>query len=177
MREWKSEVWWRNRPVEERVKNLHIPKRIQGSMAPHAVDFEENLFIQGSSGSGKSAHAARTLYNIVTNNKVSGRWVEADDYIEMIKDTFDDGGELPEMYSSPHLVKYIKASFDVIVLDGLGEERLTEFATHELGSLIRKRFEKEKATIITSRLSIQDIKHRYGARLATPLADFDFKAL
>jgi DNA replication protein DnaC len=106
---------------------------------------------------------------------VSGRWVEADDYIEMIKDSFDNDGLLPEMYSSPHVVKYVKGVFDVVVIDGLGEERLTEFASHELGSLIRKRFDKQKATIITSRLSLQDIKNRYGSRLANPLADFDLE--
>jgi len=62
-----------------------------------------------------------------------------------------------------------------VVTEGLGEERLTEFASHELGSLIRKRYDKQKATIITSRLSLQDIKNRYGSRLANPLADFDFE--
>ena len=138
---------------------------------------ESNLFIQGPSGSGKSLVAAQTLSGIVTQHKVSGRWSDADDYIEMIKDSFNNDGDLPEMYSSPHLVKYIKSVFDVVVIDGLGEERLTEFASHELGSLIRKRYDKSKTTIITSRLSLTDIKNRYGSRLASPLADFQFEVV
>lgn len=178
--EWKSENWWRNRPVDERLFHLHIPKRIRENMADWdsvPMRGEGNLFIQGASGSGKSLIAAKTLTATIQEHKVSGRWVEADDYIEMLKDSFDNDGVLPEMYSSPHVVKYVKGVFDVVVIDGLGEERLTEFASHELGSLIRKRFDKQKATIITSRLSLQDIKHRYGSRLANPLADFEFEVL
>jgi DNA replication protein DnaC len=183
--EWKSEAWWRNRSMDERLFHLHIPKRIRenmdgwDSLDVYGKGSEPcvNLFIQGPSGSGKSLIAAKTLTTIIQKHKVSGRWVEADDYIEMIKDSFDNDGLLPEMYSSPHLVKYIKGVFDVVVIDGLGEERLTEFASHELGSLIRKRYDKQKTTIITSRLSLQDIKNRYGSRLANPLADFEFEVL
>lgn len=173
--EWKSEAWWRNRPLDERLFHLHIPQRIQDAMegwSAVTLKGDGNVFIQGPSGTGKSLVAARTLVKTLTDHQVSGRWVEADDYIDMLKESFDNDGLLPEMYSSPHLIKYIKGVYDVVVIDGLGEERLTEFAAHELGSLIRKRYDKKKSTIITSRLSIQDIKNRYGARLANPLADF-----
>jgi DNA replication protein DnaC len=179
--EWKSEAWWRNRSKDERLFHMHIPKRIRENMdgwhhCPHNKELP-NLFIQGPSGCGKSLIAASTLKHLVSDHNCSGRWVEADDYIEMLKDSFDSNGVLPEMYSSPHLIKYIKGVFDVVVIDGLGEERLTEFASHELGSIIRKRYDKQKATIITSRLSIQDIKNRYGSRLANPLADFDHEVI
>jgi DNA replication protein DnaC len=179
--EWKSEAWWRNRSKDERLFHMHIPKRIRDNMdgwhhCPHNKELP-NLFIQGPSGCGKSLIAASTLKHLVSDHGCSGRWVEADDYIEMLKDSFDSNGVLPEMYSSPHLIKYIKGVFDVVVIDGLGEERLTEFASHELGSIIRKRYDKQKATIITSRLSIQDIKNRYGSRLANPLADFDHEVI
>lgn len=179
--EWKSEAWWRNRPTEERLFHTHIPKRIRENVdgwhhCPHSKELP-NLFIQGPSGCGKSLIAASTLKHLVSEHSCSGRWLEADDYIEMIKDSFDNEGVLPEMYSSPHIVKYVKGVFDIVVIDGLGEERMTEFASHELGSLIRKRYDKSKATIITSRLSIQDIKGRYGSRLANPLADFSHEVI
>jgi DNA replication protein DnaC len=130
-----------------------------------------SVLIYGPSNAGKSVRAAELLKGYISNG-MSGRWVEADDYIDMIKDSFDNDGKLGDEYSSPYLVKYIKGSFDVLVLDGLGEERLTEFAAHELGSLIRKRHDRLKTTIITSRLSMVDIKNRYGERLATVLDDF-----
>lgn len=176
--EWKSAAWWRNRSLDERLFHLNVPKRIEIALpdgdSKFAVEWlpESNLLINGSSGTGKSLIAAGHIVNVLKHHPVSGKWVEADDYIDMLKDSFDNDGLLPEMYSSPHLVKYIKGVFDVIVIDGLGEERLTEFASHELGSLIRKRFDQNRSTIITSRLSLQDIKNRYGTRLANPLAEF-----
>jgi DNA replication protein DnaC len=178
--EWKSEQWWNHRPLEERLFHLHLPARIKeqlrdGAIDPYCATWEpgKSLLIAGKSGTGKSFQAADILDGLIRTHPISGRWVEADDYIDMIKDSFDNDGLLPEMYSSPHLVKYIKGVFDVVVLDGLGEERLTEFAAHELGSLIRKRFDRMKSTIITSSLTLVDIKHRYGSRLAAALADFD----
>ena len=177
--DWKSDVWWRNRPLAERLDFLHIPLRIrkEGIELDESLSCLGNLLIQGPAGSGKSTHAAKLLYNTIANEKMSGRWIEADDYIDMIKDSFDNNGLLPEMYSTPHLVKYVKGVFDQVVLDGLGEERLTEFAAHELGSLIRKRYDRNLPTIITSSLSLPDIKNRYGNRLATALADFDVEPM
>lgn len=179
--DWKSELWWRKRPVEERLFHIHLPRRIEaqliGKNSAVAVQktwtMPPSLLIQGPSGSGKSLRAAELVTAYTTSLDLSGRWVEADDYVEMIKESFNNDGLLPDMYSTPHLVKYIKGSFDVLVLDGLGEERLTDFAVHELGSLIRKRHDRMKCTIITSRLSLGDIKHKYGERLGTVLADFD----
>ena len=95
----------------------------------------------------------------------------------MIKDSFDNEGLLPMEYSSPFMVKNIKGVFDVVVLDGLGDERLTEFAAHEIGTLIRTRYDKMLTTIVTTRLTIPEIKARYGERLASPLAEFDMEML
>lgn len=178
--EWKSEAWWRNRPLDERIHHLHIPERIRDAMdkrEPVTLKGDGNLFIQAPNGAGKSLVAARTLVHAVSTHQISGRWVEAGDYVDMIKESFDNNGLLPEMYSTPHLVKYIKGVFDVVVIDGLGEEWVTDFANNELGNLIRKRYDQKKATIITSRFSLQDIKNRYGTRLATPLADFPMEVI
>lgn len=135
-----------------------------------------DTILQGDVGYAKSVEALRMVVGAVgdPNMQVSGRWIDADDYIEMLKDSFgSDDGNLPSMYSSPYLVKYVKGTFDVLVLDGLGEERKTEFAQHELGSLIRKRFDRGKVTIITTTLSMSDIVARYGKRLGAVLADFE----
>lgn len=183
--DWKSEVWWRNRPLDERLFHLHLPERIVAmgmSADPPPLDYfknwkpGDNLFIHGPSGSGKTQMASEILDALVRAHKVSGRYIGADPYIEMLKDSFDNDGLLPEMYSSPHLVKYVKGVFDIVVVDGLGDERLTDFAQHELGGLIRQRHDRMKSTIVTSRLNIGDISNRYtGGRLAAVLADFSME--
>jgi DNA replication protein DnaC len=75
------------------------------------------------------------------------------------------------MYSSPYLIKYIQGVFDVVVLDGVGQERETEFANHEIGSLIRRRYEDMRTVIITSTLSTMDFVRRYGDRVKSAVMD------
>lgn len=181
--EWKSEIWWRNRPVEERLGWLHLPPRIardmdDGTVEQWVADWHhgKSLFICGPSDTGKSLRAARLLKALIECLPVSGRWIEADTYIQMIKDSFDNDGQLGEEYSSPFTLKNVKGVFDVVVLDGLGDERKTDFAAHEIGSLIRGRYDRLKSTIITSRLTIADISARYGERLAAPMASFDLES-
>ena len=188
--EWKSAAWWRNLDVLDRIHFMKIPKRIAeqagarntqmtANVESWVSEWEQgsNLFIQGPSGSGKSTQAAMALITLIKHNRASGRWIDPDRYIDAIKDSFDNDGLLPQEYGSPYTVKNIKAVFDVLVIDGLGEERLTEFAAHEIASLIRTRFDNMRSTIITSRLSMEDIKNRYGDRLSTPLAEFELEVM
>lgn len=173
--DWKSEVWWRNRSLDERRFHMALPKRIAEGLATNnqwSRTFEPcpGYIVRGVE-MAESICAAYILNMLVTNG-MSGRWIDADDYIEMLKDSFDSDGGLPAMYANPYLDKYIKGVFDVVVLDGLGEERKTEFAAHELGTLIRKRYDRMKTTIITTQLSVSDIPNRYGRRVADAIADF-----
>lgn len=186
--EWKSAGWWRNRSEEERLAFLKIPPRIQGYVekfadnridTAFADDWEPsmNMLITGGHR-GKSTMAAFLLQLITTHHKVAGRWVAADKYIEMLKDSFDNGGGLlPVEYGSPYTIKNIKNVFDIVVIDGLGDERLTDFAQHEIGSLIRTRYDNCRSTIVTSSLTMDDIKQRYGDRLASPLGEWELEVM
>jgi DNA replication protein DnaC len=171
---WQSAKWWRNRPPEHREYFIKAPKRYVEDPHTATFPFEEggNYFIVGKSGTGKTTLAVKTAMEAVRRHQLSARFVSADEYVEMIKDTFDNSGDLPEMWSSPHLVKYIKGVFDIVILDGVGQERLTEFARHELGSLIRRRFEMGLSTIITSDIPSTDIITKYGQRVAGPLNEY-----
>jgi len=171
---WQSAKWWKNRPLEDREYFIKAPKRYVDDSHDETFSFEEggNFLIVGRPNTGKTTLAVKTVREAVRTHKLSARFVSADEYVEMIKDTFDNSGDLPEMWSSPHLVKYIKGVFDIVILDGLGQERLTDFAKHELGSLIRRRYEMGLSTIITSDVPSMDIIARYGQRVAAPLSDY-----
>ncbi len=191
--EWKSEIWWRNRTADERLYHARIPSRMltalegvdhrtalgtrSSTSQPDTFPNQAGLLIRGDDGLAKSIKAAAHLrYALSTDNdKRSGRWIAADDYIDMLKDSFDSTGGLPAMYGNPHLIKYIKGVFDILVIDGLGEERKTEFAAHELGSLIRRRYDHYKPTIITTRMTMSEIVDRYGDRMAVVLADYNME--
>lgn len=180
--DWKSEKWWRNRSKEERVFHTRIPARwtsftlenleVSDSTKSEVSKWLNNyqpgdsLFLHGKSGCGKSVVAQAVLSEVVSNHELSGRFVSSDRYIDMLKDTFEqDGGLLPEMYSMPYLLKYIQGVFDVVMLDGVGQERETDFSTHEIGSLIRRRYEDTRSMIITTTMGVMDFNRRYGDRV------------
>lgn len=181
--EWKSENWWRNRSSEERLFHAKIPARLARRASDEVLlntevlawlqDYEpgSSLYIHGRPGTGKSTVAQEVLRRLVVENPLSGRFVSADRYLEMLKDQFDNENLLPSMYSSPYLIKYIQGVFDVLVLDGVGQERETDFANHEIGSLIRRRYEDMRTVIITSTLTTMDFTRRYGDRVKSAISD------
>lgn len=181
--DWKSEKWWQNRSVGERLFHIHAPKRVD--KAPPAdlppriqkwVDnfsVGDNLLIHGRSGAYKTTTAVRTLRALVSAHPVSARYVDADDYVEMTKESFSHDGQLPEMYSTPHLLKYLKNTFDVVVVDNLGQERMTEFSSHTVAGLIKRRHDQVRSTILVSPLGVADLNRRYDQFIASALADYE----
>lgn len=180
--DWKTAKWWQNRSVEERLAWAHIPPRWatvetspwSSTLSDFVSTFNSRtagVLITGPSGSGKTILGVSLITKLITTHPVSGRFVNSDRYIEMLKDQFDNDNQLPEMYAMPHLIKYLKGVFDVILLDGVGQERLTEFAQHELGSLLRQRYEDCRTSIITTSLNRSDLIRRYGQRIAGVVED------
>lgn len=185
--EWKSARWWQNRSTEERIAWSHMPPRWQNaslgqvpisdktmSRVNQFIDtdgYPYGLFLHGPSGVGKTPLAVSIMRHLVMTKPLSARFITAERYVEMLKDQFDNDNELPEMYSMPHIVKYLKGVFDIVVLDAVGQERNTEFSQHEIGSLIRRRNEDCRRTIITTHLTPSEFIKRYGERVSAALGD------
>lgn len=189
MTEWRSNKYWRNRPVEERIANLRIPARYAGKTFK---DFDTNtgdeeafnavkiwlskletnlqegmgLYLYGPTGVGKTHLAQSLVTQAVKANTLSGIFITADRYIDMVYDEMRNDGELPEPYSDPNLLKYMRRIFDIVVLDGLGSERATtEFARNAMSALIDNRYEEKLITIITSTLPPAELGRTYGKRI------------
>lgn len=191
MSEWKSDRYWKNRPVEERLKNARIPVRYKDktfsdfdehfgdSLALEAIskwakdsqkhsDNGMGLFVSGPTGVGKTHLIQAALSHAVTNFPLSGIFITADRYLDMVYDETRNHGELSDGYSDPNLLMYMRRTFDLLVLDGLGSERTTtDFARSALTALIDNRYEEKKTTLITSILTMDTIASRYGQHLAS----------
>lgn len=172
--EWKSEKWWNNRPLPERTFHCKIPRRwkdltveLPDKVSSWVSNYKPgaSLFLTGRSGSGKTSVAVTLLKHFLKEG-LAGRFITSERYIEMLKDCFENDGLLPEMYSTPYLVRYIQGVFPIVVLDGVGNERETDFSTHEIGSLIRRRDEDLHSLIITTHLDHASFVRRYGERVA-----------
>lgn len=101
----------------------------------------------------------------------------------------DDYGEIQlegvEIYSVPLLLKRLQAlcgqsaqkelqeirrlahEVDVLLLDDLGTEKLTEFALAEFSLILSEREQWSKGTILTTNLSLKGVAKFFGDRIAS----------
>ena len=125
-----------------------------------------NLFLSGAPGLGKtflSACIARTVsengfsvvYDTATN--IFARF-EAQKFSRDMDDTREARDETR---------RYL--SCDLLILDDLGSEMTTPFVQSALYTLINTRLTAEKKTVISSNLSMDDVRRRYSPQIASRL--------
>lgn len=117
------------------------------------------LLISGRNGVLAARKAAYMLGALIRMGE-SGRWISSDGYIELFKDEWNDDDE-GKLWRE---LKYIARGYDVIVIDGLGEEPNTEFERKVIATLIRNRVEHGLTTIVTSPLKSVELAN-YSGRL------------
>lgn len=189
---WKGPRYWRNRPLEERLHNLRIPRRFE-SMTLESYDksigdqdvyyaimtwlknAEENiasgtgLYLFGGTGVGKTHLAIGLLKEVIANVQISGYYIPTTTYMEMMYDELNNEGSLPEEYESSYTSKYLRAVYDVVVLDGLGDENDTDFTRRSIINLLNQRINNNLPTIITSLYNPKKLSLRYGERFVSIL--------
>jgi DNA replication protein DnaC len=199
MSEWKSAKYWRMRPVEERVRNLRVPPRYRSASFE---TFEANegspeeallsavikwtnsiekrmedgtgLYVYGKTGVGKTHLAVSALKAIVTAHNLSGLFLPYDLFVEMVHDARNNDGELPEMYGDPNLLKYIRRVYDILVIDNLNSDRLTEYMAKTISNVIESRYEMQLPTIITTEIRPDKLATLYSPRVQSIIRESCF---
>ena len=164
-------TWLRAWPLEDRVKFARVPSLFQPYLdakveAGETREWLENyergqvLIVRDKNTSHAAKVAACVLGQLLKKGE-SGRWITSEGYVSLYKEEWAD----EDMGERWRQLKYISRGFDVLVLDGLGEEANTEFERKILGSLIKGRYEREKTTIITTPHTVTNLAV-YGGRVA-----------
>jgi DNA replication protein DnaC len=127
------------------------------------------LVLCGKNGTGKSFAAARVVYEYlegrVTDRLDRGTWATAEragDSVTWLsaKEIIDDADARERARGS-----YL------LVMDDLGREDETKTARAVLCSVISRRYDAKLATVITTELSMTDVRKRYGRYLTDRLAE------
>lgn len=135
-----------------------LPDKARASLEAWLNSPDRNVTVAGPVGSGKT-HAAWGILRAAAEHGLSCRAVGAVDLIDLLKPSGD-----------PDLTRRIHEA-DVLLIDDIGAERPTEFATERLYTLTNQRWEWQKPIVTTTNLSRKALDDTLGARTASRLFD------
>lgn len=152
---------WDSIESKKRV-NIIFPKRVAYDLSRLSIKtvLKESLYIFGPAGCGKTRYAAQMLLDLNKRSFIelegaSFGFIKMERLLLEFKDAFGEtGGE------SRIIDKYV--SFDYLVLDDLGTEKLTDWVFKMLYILIDRRYEEMKPLIITCNLPISKLEKALG---------------
>lgn len=143
------------------LSSLEIARRALTVCRNFTSEFDhsfDNLFLYGSTGTGKTflTHCiAREL--IDTSHSVL--YLTAASLLDIFQNRALDREDLSES-AYEHIL-----DCDLLIIDDLGTERSTAFTVSQLFVCFNERILRKKSTIVSTNLSLDDIKSRYTERI------------
>ena len=109
----------------------------------------KGLYLHGSFGSGKTYLLTSLLNELNLTKNVSVELVYFPDALRSLKEDFDSFGYQMHRYMS----------VDILLLDDIGAEKVTEWGRDEiLGTILQSRMNENKTTFFTSNLTIEELE-------------------
>lgn len=130
-----------------------------------ALSEYKGLLLLGPVGCGKSHLAAGILREIVLKG-YSGLFYNSPDLLSEIRATFQQGSEISE----DDLIEEI-SSVDLLVLDDLGAEKVTDFVLDRFYLIINKRYESCLPLIVTTNCDMETLRGRLNNRVVSRLME------
>ena len=128
-------------------------------------DTEDNLYLYGNPGLGKT-YLSHCIAKELLDQGYIVIYQTAADLIDTIRKA--------KFVSNDPLLECLYEC-DLLIIDDLGTENLTEFANNELFNLINRRLMDKKNHVISTNLTIKDLETRYSSRLTSRvLGNFNF---
>ena len=120
----------------------------------------ENLFLQGATGLGKT-HLSLAIANSAINSGYNVIYTSTPNILSKLeKEHFSHNFQDEE--TEKHLI-----GCDLLILDDMGTEFQTSFSSAMIYNIINSRIMFQKPTIISTNLSVKEIKSAYSKRLVS----------
>jgi DNA replication protein DnaC len=140
-------------------ENYESSKRYRQIMAN--LDTNENLFLWGSPGGGKT-HLACAYARFMAWHGIGFYFISVPDLLLEIRSCFSSESKQNE---SDLIGEYLTPS--ILILDDMGTEKITEWSLQTLYLIIDGRYADNKQTVFTSNLTLSEIAKTYGDRIAS----------
>jgi len=155
------------------IKACGIPKIFQNK-EHSGCNETQSLFLTGSHGTGKTYKAVGILENFVkslpcpcfkdsqpANHPI---FITVPELLLKIRSCFSDPTSSEEYMLKPYI------QTPLLILDDIGVEKTTEWALQSLYIIINNRYSEEKQTIITSNLTLDEVREKVGDRIASRIS-------
>lgn len=141
-------------------KNMEdILQYITGEYIRNFSSINTNLLFYGSSGTGKT-FLSWCIAKELLDNGFLVVYKTADELLRSLKDIkFNNDGDLENLL----------INCDLLIIDDLGSEQITDFSSSELFTLINKKILKNKKMLISTNLTLPLISKRYSERISSRL--------
>lgn len=121
------------------------------------------LFLSGSCGTGKT-HLAGAIVHALIKCGHRAILMTTNRLLDTLKSAFGDTKRTAQIKDELYTA-------DLLVLDDLGAEHISDWAKSELFNLLNERYEMNKTTILTTNLSIEALTARLGKRTISRIAE------
>lgn len=153
----------KKRYLSATLKDIKLPPRIIKVAEQFIEGKIQGLFLTGTVGSGKTYLACAIAKELVIQGK-NIRFKSVPELFEDIRGSFNGKGTEYEIIN-----RFSKTNY--LIIDDLGTEKVSDFTLDRLYLIIDHRYSDELPTIITSNLTLNDIKNKIHDRIASRISE------
>jgi DNA replication protein DnaC len=115
---------------------------------------KRGFYIHGSFGTGKT-HTAKRLHVAAARQGLSAKFTTPQAILQAFNDCFSS-----DMRESQVLAEL--AHFEILIIDDIGQEQVTERGLSQLWQVINARYERKRPTVYTSNYALSELTARYA---------------